>query len=64
MEIEKICKNCDHCVESKQGIKCFNSESEKFNQAINLKDEACENFETNFFVAPTSQNNNLFEELI
>ena len=63
MKIEKICQNCDYCVESKQGIKCFNSEAENFNQTINLKDEACKNFETNFYVIPTAQDNNLFEEL-
>ena len=63
MKIEKICKWCDFICESKQGIKCFNSEAEKFNQAINLKDEACENFETNFYITPTSQDNSLFEEL-
>ena len=62
MKIEKICKSCDYCVESKQGIKCFNSKAEKFNQAINLKDEACKNFETNFYITPTSQDNGLFEE--
>ena len=63
MEIEKICKWCDFICESKQGIKCFNSEAENFNQVINPKDEACKNFETNFYAAPTTQNSNLFEEL-
>ena len=52
--MKQICRNCDHCTESKKGIKCYNPKSESFNQKVNL-DDSCEFIETNFYVHPKSE---------
>ena len=59
--MKQICKSCDHCIESKQGIKCFNPKSDHFNQKVKL-DDSCSFIETNFYVHPKDDNtNDLFQ---
>lgn len=59
--MKEQCKDCDHCVESKQGIKCFNPKSESFNQRVNLND-SCEFIEFNYYINPKDENtNDLFQ---
>ena len=53
--MKQICKSCDHCTESKQGIKCFNPKSDNFNQKVKL-DDSCEFIETFYYVNPKSEN--------
>ena len=56
------CKFCDFCIESKQGIKCFNPKSESFNQKVNL-DDSCEFIEHHFYVNPKGdENKGLFDD--
>jgi hypothetical protein len=45
------CKSCDHCVESKQGVKCFNPKSDNFNKKVDLKD-SCVHIEFNYYAHP------------
>lgn len=58
IELNK-CKDCDHCVESKQGIKCFNPNSEYFNQKVKL-DDGCDKIETNYHTYQKEDSNGLF----
>lgn len=60
IELNK-CKDCDHCVESKQGIKCFNPKSDNFNQKVNL-DDGCDKIETNYHIYQKEDSNGLFND--
>ena len=55
------CKSCDYCVESKQGIKCFNPKSDNFNQRVDLKD-SCVHIEFNYYAHPKDDEPGLFDE--
>ena len=59
--MKQICKNCDYCTESKQGIKCFNPKSDNFNQKVSLTD-CCSFIEFNYYVNPKDEETeNLFQ---
>ena len=59
--MKQICKSCDYCTESKQGIKCFNPKSESFNQKVKL-DDSCSFIETYFYINPKDEETeNLFQ---
>lgn len=60
--MKEICKNCDHCIESKQGTKCFNPKSEMFNEKIELKN-TCDYIEFNYYINPKDDEKGLFNEI-
>lgn len=60
IELNK-CKDCDHCVESKQGIKCFNPKSDNFNQKVKL-DDGCDKIETNYHIYQKEDSSGLFND--
>ena len=55
------CKCCDHCVESKQGVKCFNPKSDNFNQKVDLKD-SCKHIEFNYYTHLKDDEPGLFDD--
>ena len=60
IELNK-CKDCDYICESKQGIKCFNPNSEHFNQKVKL-DDGCDKIETNYHTYQKEDSSGLFND--